>query len=380
MRHANDVHPLWLAVVGTSIFTSIAIAAVLSIVRRWDVGAYAMVAVIYFLALCTWPFAVTDAATTAADGFWLYQLISIGTVSATIAFRAWIAAGYLVAVTALYSVIRIGLEGAGERLVQSLLETAHTFVLGAAVLMVITILRSSSREVDNAQAAALERYAIAVRQHATEVERVQVDSIIHDSVLTTLLAAARAQTVEEQKLAAMMAGDAIEQLRDAALVTPEDGSSVKIGALADRIEASARSMAVHFEIRRRPLSTWTMPTAAAEAIFAAAVQAMTNSAQHAGDAASVSRWMSIRAAHPAGIDVEIGDTGAGFSVVDVPVERLGVRVSIIERVANCGGVADIDSAVGEGTVVGIRWPRGERPLRSNDSETATFSSITGGAL
>ena len=46
---------------------------------------------------------------------------------------------------------------------------------------------------------------IAVRQHATEVERVQVDAIVHDSVLTTLLSAAGAGTPEEQALAARMA-------------------------------------------------------------------------------------------------------------------------------------------------------------------------------
>ncbi len=39
-----------------------------------------------------------------------------------------------------------------------------------------------------------------------------------------------------------------------------------------------------------------------------------------------------------------------------PTSGLGLRVSIVERVANAGGQAEIDSAPGEGTVVTIRWP------------------------
>jgi signal transduction histidine kinase len=57
-----------------------------------------------------------------------------------------------------------------------------------------------------------------------------------------------------------------------------------------------------------------------------------------------------------GIMVEIGDTGVGFDPEVVPVERLGLRVSIIERIAGVGGIATIDSAIGEGTVVTIEWP------------------------
>jgi len=53
----------------------------------------------------------------------------------------------------------------------------------------------------------------------------------------------------------------------------------------------------------------------------------------------------------------VGDTGAGFSFVDLPAERMGLRVSIVERVTNAGGSVEIDSAVDEGTVISIRWPK-----------------------
>jgi signal transduction histidine kinase len=56
------------------------------------------------------------------------------------------------------------------------------------------------------------------------------------------------------------------------------------------------------------------------------------------------------------IVVEVGDDGCGFDPDAVPTERLGVRVSILERVASVGGAAVIDTALGEGTVVALHWP------------------------
>jgi signal transduction histidine kinase len=57
------------------------------------------------------------------------------------------------------------------------------------------------------------------------------------------------------------------------------------------------------------------------------------------------------------------------------MERLGVRVSIVELVANLGGDAHVESAPGAGTTVVIRWPSLDRadaamPTPSAESETA----------
>ena len=92
----------------------------------------------------------------------------------------------------------------------------------------------------------------------------------------------------------------------------------------------------------------------AEAIYSAAVQGMVNSLQHAG--ADVDRWVVVRGDDDGAVEVTIGDRGAGFVPANVPTERLGVRVSILERVASAGGRAEIDSVLGEGTVVRLRWP------------------------
>jgi signal transduction histidine kinase len=57
-----------------------------------------------------------------------------------------------------------------------------------------------------------------------------------------------------------------------------------------------------------------------------------------------------------GIEIRVEDDGVGFDIERVPLERLGVRRSIIERMAQVGGVAEIHSRPGDGTRVTLRWP------------------------
>jgi signal transduction histidine kinase len=227
-------------------------------------------------------------------------------------------------------------------------------ILGGVITIIFTILRQAASSVDRAQQTALERYSHAVRQHAIEAERVQVDAIVHDSVLTTLLSAARAYTDQAKGLAATMAGNAIGYLRDAVAVAPDADAAVPAGVVASRIADAANTMAQPFAVRSMRVGRRTVPLAVAEALYSATVQAMVNSLQHAG--AGVRRWVDVRGVGPAGVEIEIGDDGEGFDRSTVPTERLGVRVSIIERVASAGGHATVTSRPGTGTIVSLRWP------------------------
>jgi signal transduction histidine kinase len=79
--------------------------------------------------------------------------------------------------------------------------------------------------------------------------------------------------------------------------------------------------------------------------------------QHADEAGRATRReLRIRGVRSGGCVIEIADNGAGFDRADVPDERLGLRVSIEERMANAGGSAEIVSAPHHGTTVTIAWP------------------------
>jgi signal transduction histidine kinase len=83
-----------------------------------------------------------------------------------------------------------------------------------------------------------------------------------------------------------------------------------------------------------------------------------NSLLHAGDADStvaVSRVVTVSSPGD-GVEIVVRDDGRGFNSRRIPPERLGVRVSILNRMATLpGGWADIESSRGFGTRVSLVW-------------------------
>ena len=354
LSQISEAQPLWLAVVVPALFGTLLIALVLSIAQVWVRQSQGVFAVIYLVALITWPFFVLPGIEVTNAIHWLNYLMSVAIAMATIAFPTALTTVYLFLCPAIYVIVRINPVGGGATWQLAVLEGVYALILSASIVIIVTMLRQASGSVDGAQAMALDRYSHAVRQHATEVERVQVDAIVHDSVLTTFISAARAFTPQAQALAATMAGNAIGYLRDAAAASPDDGTMVRFTSLAERITDAASALSSPFELRIRSVGTRSLPVQASEAIYSASVQAMVNSLQHAGEE-GVSRWVSVRSVSPGGIEIVVGDTGAGFDMSQRS-DRLGVRVSILERISNAGGRATIQSAPGEGTIVTIRWP------------------------
>jgi hypothetical protein len=370
LAQTDQANPLWLYVTVGLVFASLISALVASIVQRCVRLSHGIAAVVYLLALITWPFAVSDPSVVTQENHWLYLLLTVGTATAAIAFPTRFATVYLVVAPAIYGVVRLTPAGGSVDPLKDLFDVIYSFILGGAIIIIARMLRQAASNVDTAQAAALDRYGHAVRQHATEIERVEVDAIVHDSVLTTLLTAARAYTPEAMALSAMNAGNAIEHLRAASLVEPDDGTTVRLSDVAQRVRDAAEGMTPALVIEVGDVGSRSMPVQAAEAVYSAAMQAMVNSFQHAGRTAGVERWLAISGTVGAGIEVQVGDTGVGFDLTSVPTERLGVRVSIIERVAGAGGSARIDSTRGSGTIVTVRWPAPETDRRAKANEAA----------
>src|SRR5690606_39115618 len=185
------------------------------------------------------PVTVFDMAMPPSSSYWLYYTLTIATAMATVGFGIRLATVYVVLAPVLYGIIRVTPAGGGVTITQTVLDSVYAIILGGAITIITATLRNAASSVDRAQATALERYGHAVRQHATEAERVQVAAIVHDSVLTTLLSAARAETAEAKELAARMAGNAIGHLREALSEAPQSDVEVSVAALANRIADAA---------------------------------------------------------------------------------------------------------------------------------------------
>lgn len=316
-------------------------------------------AALYAMALAAWPFLVADPAAIDGSAPWLYYLCTVATTAAVIGVVPLWAAAYTLVIPAVYGAIRLLPAGGDAGPLLAVLDALYAVVLGVVVLAIITMLRQAAESVDSAQEAALQRYDVAARQHANEAERVKIDALVHDSVLTTLLSAAAATSPEQQQLAARMARDAVHRLDEAGATGPRSLDRVGLPVLVRRLRAALTTFNTPFTVRVVNAGGVELPVEAMEALYTAAVQAMVNSLQHADEPGlSTRRELRIRGVRAGGCVIEVADNGRGFEVDQVPAGRLGVRVSIEERMANAGGAAHIVTRLGHGTTVTIAWPLG----------------------
>jgi signal transduction histidine kinase len=176
-------------------------------------------------------------------------------------------------------------------------------------------------------------------------------------VLTTLLSAAAARTPAERALAARMAADAVRRLDEAAVDVPGMDDRVALSVLTRRLRAGVAGFSAPFIVRVEDIVGVELPVEAVDALSSAAMQAMVNSVQHAeGPIGRVRRELEIRGVGAGGCVIRVIDNGAGFDPAAVPASRLGLRVSIEDRMVNEGGSARIESVPGGGTTVTLAWP------------------------
>jgi signal transduction histidine kinase len=218
---------------------------------------------------------------------------------------------------------------------------------------------------DAAAQAASEQYAVLART----IERREHERLLHDTVLNTLTALARVGADDPT-------GVVSRCRRDVALIedalgdqdNPAAGARREPGNLADAVRAVAadmrgRGLSVHVDVDGEEVSV--VPAGVAAAIANATREALSNVAAHAGTGEA---WVEVRQTTSAAdadvslrLEVTVRDRGAGFDLDRIDRTRLGLRRSIAERIADCGGQASVWSAPGQGAVVRMSWPGAARP-------------------
>ncbi|ROQ16219.1 signal transduction histidine kinase [Rathayibacter sp. PhB93] len=338
------------------VFGALGASVVTAVARRGTQVSGAVVAASLLLALLTWPLTIRPDAVP-QETPWIWYLLTIGTAFCTIVAPLRLAIVYASVTTLLFGVLRVLPSGGGASPTRAALDAVYVGIVGFVMLVLITVLRQSADRVDRAQRTAMEQYEGAMRQHAGEVERVEVDALVHDNVLATLLAAATAESGAERALVSSMARKTLSVL----LPDEEsdlDAGEVPLELLERQLSHAASTFVAEFgvvvDVDVDPRAT-TMPRPVAEAVLGAVWQALTNSVQHAGPSDAVRR--SVRGQLSAcSVEVVVEDDGRGFLLADVPRERLGIRLSILDRVHQVQGSARIDTVPGEGTRVVVVWP------------------------
>jgi signal transduction histidine kinase len=248
---------------------------------------------------------------------------------------------------------------------------ARTLAGAAILLLVIGLVHGGGRrllygraaaadaDLDRADQAAREQYAILCRN----IERREHERLTHDTVLNTLTSVARSGGDAVAEVVARCRQDVA--LMEAALSAddlaplPARPSGDLFGeVLAVAAGMRDRGLTVHLEAD--DTAGPAVPAPVVRAISNAVREALSNVAAHAGTREA---WVTVRSVAPevesevpCRLMVVIRDRGTGFDRARVDQARLGLRRSITERTAECGGHALIRSAPGQGTEVSLFWP------------------------
>lgn len=319
-------------------------------------------AVLYAVVLALWPLATSGYPPRPGDAPWVYLLVNISTLAAVLAFSLPLQIVWTLGTPLLYGLVRLAqVNFHPEPWTPLAFDVTFALILGGVILVLGWVLRSISVNVDEARARAVESYAAAAAAAAAEQERFAVSALMHDSVLAALISAERATSARERTLAVAMAREALTRLANAEQDAGEGSDEPRsVGWLADEIERNARELGVAIVADRRLADDApAVPGRVARALSLAATQALANAVQHAG-----ARGLGVQvgaAGQPhrpddpaAVVRIVVHDFGPGFDLSKVPDDRLGIRGSIIARMAAIGGSAVVDSSP-HGTTVTLEW-------------------------
>lgn len=310
-------------------------------------------AVVFPLVLVAWPWVTSGREAESAGEPWIWYLLNVGTSAAVMAFRLPWQIVWAVLIPAMYAVVRLAQTGGHtESAVETIRNAAFAVIFAGVTLSLAWMLRTVAVGIDRARRDAVTSYAAAAAADAAETERVAVAALMHDSVLAALIAAERAETAREEALAVAMAREALTRLANADRDSGE-GSDEPLAAdgIVDAIEAAAREFGLTLVVAADIGSdAEAVPGRVARALVLAATQALANAVQHAG---AVGLAVSVSAAAHT-IRVRVADGGAGFDPSAIPDDRLGIRGSIVARMAAAGGRAQVQTAA-SGTTVILEW-------------------------
>jgi signal transduction histidine kinase len=162
-----------------------------------------------------------------------------------------------------------------------------------------------------------------------ELQRAEIAAHLHDSVLQTLaLIQNRAEPGSE---VARIARAQERELRDWLFT----GDAPLVTDLAAALRDIAATVELDYPVRIEVVAAG-VPVPANSSLVAAAREAMLNAARHAGGTVSVYLESSAGA-----IDVYVRDRGPGIDLDALPADRLGIRESIIGRMARAGGTGEV---------------------------------------
>ena len=312
---------------------------------------FATQAILAVLACLLWS-SLLDPIADGPEKPWIWWAIGNAGISAALAFRPIFAGVVMTALPILWFFVRTSPQGGGAAWTDALQDSIYTLLFSLSIVGLISLFKDSARTVDlenhRAALAAAERAAT----DAVESERARIDALVHDKVLTALLVAASSDSTETQDAAAELSKNAITSLENLENDVSNAIRAITVNSLFRALRDAVARLDNQIDIHIDNSSDQTIDPKVADALTEATIQAVNNSLLHAG--AYAKRGLKMRTQKDK-LKIVIYDTGRGFRVGRIPKNRLGLRLSIIDRVEKVGGRVFIDSRPGDGTNIILEW-------------------------
>lgn len=347
-----SLHPGWLVVVGGGLLGVAALMPLYAWSQRGVRGLAATYAGLVLAGFLTWPLA-WRAPGAALTPPWLWVCLGLAIVGVAVSLSIPMGAVYAVVAAFVIGVVRLTPSGGGVSVLQAVQDTLWAVGQPAALLLALGYLRDAVAALDESRSRSDAARADAALEEALAAERARLDAIVHDEVMTTLVTAAHSPDVPDARLAGQ-AQHALDSLA-AAELSAETDRPVGGDQLARLVADVVRSVAPLASVRADVMPGAEVPTDVARAVAQAAREAALNTDRHARADHVVVAVAVATTGDEVSVRVTVRDDGVGFVVDDVPSGRLGIRLSLRERLRVVGGRADVRSSPGAGTTVELEW-------------------------
>ncbi|WP_144797283.1 sensor histidine kinase [Microbacterium paludicola] len=334
------------------VYVPLAVMLLACVIGRGVRPAAGVFAIGYVVALGAWPL-VTDTPAAPAGQPWIFFLVNVGVVAAMLAFPVWIQVIWAFCLPLVYGYVRL-VEGefSSAYWTSTAFDVSFTLILGIVIISLGWMFRSVAAGVDEARGQAVASYTAAAAGAAAEEERVAMAALMHDSVLAALIAAERADSDRARDLAVAMAREALTRLANTEAIVAQEGSDDPVGTaqIVAELRRALSELGADAIVEERG-TAGLIPGRVARAVVLAARQAIGNALTHAAG-----RGLHVVAEGDgdAGVSVTVIDAGPGFDLETIGEDRLGIRASIVARMAAVAGSAVIESGAA-GTRVLLRW-------------------------
>lgn len=310
---------------------------------------------LFFLVLWI-PSMSAPSALTGGQLPWIINTVAVATSEAAIAFpliAAWI---YMLAITVISGFVRYVTYGSPDAS-QSIQDAIMILLLSGFMMSLIQLTLLAGREQDAAARTALDAAAASAAAETLERQRARFQSFTRDDVLATLQAASQ-NTPESREVARQGALLTLEKMSQFSDDSPPPAARIAVADLDVLLRTAAVTAGISYASSlSSPEGALEVPAEIGDAIADAMTEAMDNSNRHA-------RWRDDRVVHRTvravrqgqAFSVVVKDDGRGFNPRRVGLDRLGLRLSILERVNSFPGAsAAIASSRGRGTTVTLEW-------------------------